>query len=850
MANVYSCPKCDFSGKLSLIRNHLKTTPEHWSVRCKSCDEPIFSKKENTTHFKKSGHHTGLQSEEIINVQASTRNVQASALIGKKSKKQKKQKQPKQKQPKQKQPKQKQPKQKIKSATKAKLIRLGVDEEQASILATGRNWGDLQKLSRSHFRSILINNKIDLIGTIAKIIQPKMEWPGFHEKVLKGVMENEGITQRDEFLKFATKFDLNNSGELSRGDLNDAAKSFLLRERVDEISNDERPSNFYSKLVGLTISNFKGFQSKPVNPQHIPIRPLTLIYGPNNGGKSSILKGFSSIPQTILKRKSLDGDYHWSPDGPWYNLGALPHVLNDPDNAEFSLGFVFKMGKDNTPEDNMSHLKKFRELRFTYKITDSGPKRNTGQLQKIKVFSGEFEDFLDPVLELHSINQDVVRDDGITEMKIEFLDKSLKNAAENQKRLFEKSEQEMNRYYKILVKLEEGELLKKQKFECPLCNEVENANNQVIIQHLKKSHKDDIKGVNAQNIVLEKSGFTKAQLRILRTFINVYEMDNLGHAVKYKYWLDSLCLEKQESWPNLIKIFELSEEYGLKIIVDDLMKNELTGLESLNNGDLPNIHLKNGLIVLNDTSGTDNLNAEIENLNLLTNHLYTTFDFVDYLSATRLIPRRYYSSRTGGQMTQGVTGERTLALLANDDELQSWVNDNLAEMIGLRVNVENRFTEITLSDGSTKTYPIDSLDARVIRVGYEEDRLQLPDVGFGVSQLLPILTGIRSKGRLVIEEPESNLHPAAQQKLMRIIIGEMNQDSKVMMETHSEHFLLEVMRAISDPECPLSDDDVSILYTYNTPEGGTVVKRHTTTNGTLDERFPQEFTGDYSLSMI
>jgi len=77
-----------------------------------------------------------------------------------------------------------------------------------------------------------------------------------------------------------------------------------------------------------------------------------------------------------------------------------------------------------------------------------------------------------------------------------------------------------------------------------------------------------------------------------------------------------------------------------------------------------------------------------------------------------------------------------------------------------------------------------------------------------------------------------------------------NKNDGVMMETHSEHFLLEVLRAISDPECPLQDDDVAILYTYNTPEHGTVVKRHTTTNGTLDERFPRDFTGDYGLSLI
>ena len=72
----------------------------------------------------------------------------------------------------------------------------------------------------------------------------------------------------------------------------------------------------------------------------------------------------------------------------------------------------------------------------------------------------------------------------------------------------------------------------------------------------------------------------------------------------------------------------------------------------------------------------------------------------------------------------------------------------------------------------------------------------------------------------------------------------------LIMETHSEHFLLEVLRSIADPECSLTDDDVSILYVHTTPQHGTVVKRHTTSNGVLDERFPKEFSGDYELSMI
>ena len=40
------------------------------------------------------------------------------------------------------------------------------------------------------------------------------------------------------------------------------------------------------RLIGLRLANFKAFGEE----QHIPIRPLTLIFGPNSGGKSSIIQ--------------------------------------------------------------------------------------------------------------------------------------------------------------------------------------------------------------------------------------------------------------------------------------------------------------------------------------------------------------------------------------------------------------------------------------------------------------------------------------------------------------------------------------------------------------------------------
>src|SRR5207244_11333114 len=65
------------------------------------------------------------------------------------------------------------------------------------------------------------------------------------------------------------------------------------------------------------LTNFKAF----AGPETIPIRPLTLIFGPNSSGKSSILQSLLLLKQTLEeansstpllpKGKLVDlGDYH------------------------------------------------------------------------------------------------------------------------------------------------------------------------------------------------------------------------------------------------------------------------------------------------------------------------------------------------------------------------------------------------------------------------------------------------------------------------------------------------------------------------------------------------------------
>ena len=74
----------------------------------------------------------------------------------------------------------------------------------------------------------------------------------------------------------------------------------------------------------------------------------------------------------------------------------------------------------------------------------------------------------------------------------------------------------------------------------------------------------------------------------------------------------------------------------------------------------------------------------------------------------------------------------------------------------------------------------------------------IADVGFGVSQVLPVLVALRAadRGRLVyLEEPEIDLHPRAQTKLADILADAAKRGVRVVAETHSTLLLTAFRRS-------------------------------------------------------
>lgn len=126
------------------------------------------------------------------------------------------------------------------------------------------------------------------------------------------------------------------------------------------------------------------------------------------------------------------------------------------------------------------------------------------------------------------------------------------------------------------------------------------------------------------------------------------------------------------------------------------------------------------------------------------------------------------------------------------------------------------------------------------------------DVGIGVSQVLPVLVSAFAlkNSFLAMEQPELHLHPALQAELGDVFIeSAMTGQNTFVLETHSEHLILRIMRRIREtangklPDgCrPIRPNDVVVLFVEPMKDGSIVREMPLNENGELVKAWPGGF---------
>lgn len=147
----------------------------------------------------------------------------------------------------------------------------------------------------------------------------------------------------------------------------------------------------------------------------------------------------------------------------------------------------------------------------------------------------------------------------------------------------------------------------------------------------------------------------------------------------------------------------------------------------------------------------------------------------------------------------------------------------------------------------------------------------LIDVGYGISQVLPIVTqlekmklGINYRGYrssregslFIIEQPELHLHPGAQAELGNLFVdavSKKNNENKIniLIETHSEHLIRRLQSLVADKDVDVTNEDVKIYYVDKNDNNEAFVKEmKLLPNGQFEDEWPTGFFDKaYELSM-
>ncbi|MFH1194331.1 MAG: DUF3696 domain-containing protein [bacterium] len=216
-----------------------------------------------------------------------------------------------------------------------------------------------------------------------------------------------------------------------------------------------------------------------------------------------------------------------------------------------------------------------------------------------------------------------------------------------------------------------------------------------------------------------------------------------------------------------------------------------------------------------------------------------------YLHTERLGPRFELTSKFLDFVHCGYRGEYTAQVLLNNQffqvEKQRRKEKSKAEYLPQQVDEWLKY----ISPGATvKSVPVGTFNAQ-LRLGNSSSKTDVlsTNYGFGISYSLPIIvTGlIAEKGSIfIVENPEAHMHPKGQSNIGYFLAKVAASGVKILIETHSEHVVNGIRRAIME-ELGLKAADAAIYFFNNFDQKENRIKKiEIHDNGDLSD-FPVDF---------
>ncbi len=200
----------------------------------------------------------------------------------------------------------------------------------------------------------------------------------------------------------------------------------------------------------------------------------------------------------------------------------------------------------------------------------------------------------------------------------------------------------------------------------------------------------------------------------------------------------------------------------------------------------------------------------------------------------RKVPERWYIYSGTAAKNVGPRGESLPNLLFRSPELLKAANRWLKRLhIGYQMKV------IPLGPRYKDLLEVMLMDSRQ----NSKVEVNLCDVGFGISQILPfIIQSLAGREQVIsIEQPEIHVHPKLQADLGDLIAHTIKKpyNHQFLIETHSEHLILRIQRLIREKK--LRPDEVSVLFISQGRDGSNVQRLRLDEEGDFIDDWPGGF---------
>lgn len=230
-----------------------------------------------------------------------------------------------------------------------------------------------------------------------------------------------------------------------------------------------------------------------------------------------------------------------------------------------------------------------------------------------------------------------------------------------------------------------------------------------------------------------------------------------------------------------------------------------------------------------------------------------------YLGAERLGPRSVLGSSAlpADSVEVGVRGEYSAQVIAALGQRPLAYVDRRhpetadSESMLLKYEVERWLSEVVRpTELEAEAFPGTAVTALRFRAP-GGDWVRAPNMGFGVTYALPIVLGgliAQPDGLLIVENPEAHLHPAGQSRMGFFLAWLSAHGVQVVVETHSDHVLNGVRRAIGEHRVLGASD--AVVHYFDTAEGDKprVTALHFTAVGGVST-WPSGFFDQYPIDV-